>query len=277
MKSNSFNPINVHRLQVHNRHFHKKPLFLFKQGEHPFGKVTVDVRSPVLEFSDAGMTELKLKSWTQADGWGQSMCHVMAPRNISGACLWQRIQSPLRDSLVRRRCVTHQWRNNSMFWWAVGAKGNDDILFCYLDCQEKVVTLNVLMFCWAASQFDEGQFGFIMVPRAGILEPLWSHTGIFRAPHPQPPSPPEERRGQTERECRKAGTLLGMSQDIFDRVKKVTVEALGVKEEEVNESSAFQEDLGADSLDIVELVMAYEEEFAIDFPDEDGERNQDGG
>ncbi|CAN5471097.1 acyl carrier protein [soil metagenome] len=60
-----------------------------------------------------------------------------------------------------------------------------------------------------------------------------------------------------------------MSQDISNRVKKVTVEQLGVKEEEVVDSASFQEDLGADSLDQVELVMALEDEFGIEIPDED--------
>jgi acyl carrier protein len=60
-----------------------------------------------------------------------------------------------------------------------------------------------------------------------------------------------------------------MASDILERVKKVTVEELGVKEEEVVETASFQEDLGADSLDIVELVMAFEDEFGIDIPDEE--------
>jgi acyl carrier protein len=60
-----------------------------------------------------------------------------------------------------------------------------------------------------------------------------------------------------------------MSQDIFNRVKKVTVEQLGVKEEEVVETASFQDDLAADSLDVVELVMAFEDEFGIEIPDED--------
>ncbi len=58
-------------------------------------------------------------------------------------------------------------------------------------------------------------------------------------------------------------------QEIFDRVKKVTVEKLSVKEDEVVPSASFQEDLGADSLDVVELVMALEEEFGIEIPDDD--------
>ena len=60
-----------------------------------------------------------------------------------------------------------------------------------------------------------------------------------------------------------------MSATIIERVTKVVVEELNVKTEEVNESSSFQEDLGADSLDVVELVMAFETEFGIDIPDDD--------
>lgn len=60
-----------------------------------------------------------------------------------------------------------------------------------------------------------------------------------------------------------------MSNDIFERVKKVTVEELDVKAEEVAMESSFTEDLGADSLDVVELVMAFEDEFGIDIPDEE--------
>jgi acyl carrier protein len=65
------------------------------------------------------------------------------------------------------------------------------------------------------------------------------------------------------------GYLASMSGDILNRVKKVTVEELGVKEEEVVETASFTEDLGADSLDVVELVMAFEDEFGIDIPDEE--------
>lgn len=60
-----------------------------------------------------------------------------------------------------------------------------------------------------------------------------------------------------------------MSATVLERVKKVTVEKLGVKEEEVSETASFQEDLGADSLDVVEIVMAFEDEFGIDIPDDE--------
>jgi len=57
--------------------------------------------------------------------------------------------------------------------------------------------------------------------------------------------------------------------EAFDKVKKVTVEQLGVKDEEVKLESSFTDDLGADSLDVVELVMALEDEFGVDIPDDD--------
>jgi acyl carrier protein len=60
-----------------------------------------------------------------------------------------------------------------------------------------------------------------------------------------------------------------MSDDIFTRVQKVTVEKLSVKEEEVVSAASFTDDLGADSLDVVELVMAFEDEFQIEIPDEE--------
>ncbi|MBD8493797.1 acyl carrier protein [Pseudomonas syringae] len=59
---------------------------------------------------------------------------------------------------------------------------------------------------------------------------------------------------------------------IEDRVKKIVAEQLGVKEEEVKNESSFVEDLGADSLDTVELVMALEEEFETEIPDEEAEK-----
>jgi len=60
--------------------------------------------------------------------------------------------------------------------------------------------------------------------------------------------------------------------DIEARVKSVVVEQLGVEESEVNSSSSFIDDLGADSLDTVELVMALEEEFGTEIPDEEAEK-----
>ena len=60
--------------------------------------------------------------------------------------------------------------------------------------------------------------------------------------------------------------------DIADRVKKIVVEHLGVEEDKVAEGASFIDDLGADSLDIVELVMAMEESFSMDIPDEDAEK-----
>jgi acyl carrier protein len=59
---------------------------------------------------------------------------------------------------------------------------------------------------------------------------------------------------------------------IEERVKKIVAEQLGVKEEDVQASNSFVEDLGADSLDTVELVMALEEEFETEIPDEEAEK-----
>ena len=59
---------------------------------------------------------------------------------------------------------------------------------------------------------------------------------------------------------------------IEERVKKIVAEQLGVKEDEVKTEASFVEDLGADSLDTVELVMALEEEFETEIPDEDAEK-----
>ena len=56
------------------------------------------------------------------------------------------------------------------------------------------------------------------------------------------------------------------------RVKKIVVEHLGVEEDKVSKDASFIDDLGADSLDTVELVMALEEEFGIEIPDEDAEK-----
>tara|TARA_R110000850_G_scaffold3024_25_gene14221 strand:- start:1862 stop:2095 length:234 start_codon:yes stop_codon:yes gene_type:complete len=62
--------------------------------------------------------------------------------------------------------------------------------------------------------------------------------------------------------------------DIEDRVRKKVVEHLGVEEDKVTENASFIDDLGADSLDTVELVMAFEEEFGIEIPDDAAESIQ---
>jgi acyl carrier protein len=71
-------------------------------------------------------------------------------------------------------------------------------------------------------------------------------------------------------------TTLHLERDLMstieERVKKIVVEQLGVKEEEVTNSASFVDDLGADSLDTVELVMALEEEFECEIPDEEAEK-----
>ena len=59
---------------------------------------------------------------------------------------------------------------------------------------------------------------------------------------------------------------------VDERVKNLIIEQLGVEESQVTETAKFVEDLGADSLDTVELVMALEEEFTIEIPDEDAEK-----
>lgn len=59
---------------------------------------------------------------------------------------------------------------------------------------------------------------------------------------------------------------------VEERVKKIIVEQLGVKEEEVTNAASFVDDLGADSLDTVELVMALEEEFGVEIQDEEAEK-----
>lgn len=62
--------------------------------------------------------------------------------------------------------------------------------------------------------------------------------------------------------------------DVAQRVKGIVVEHLGVEEDKVTESASFIDDLGADSLDTVELVMAFEEEFSIEIPDDAAEKIQ---
>ena len=62
--------------------------------------------------------------------------------------------------------------------------------------------------------------------------------------------------------------------DVAERVKKIVVEHLGVEEDKVAEGASFIDDLGADSLDTVELVMAFEEEFSVEIPDDAAEKIQ---
>ena len=62
--------------------------------------------------------------------------------------------------------------------------------------------------------------------------------------------------------------------DILERVRKIVIEHLDADPEKVTEKASFIDDLGADSLDTVELVMAFEEEFGIEIPDEDAEKMQ---
>lgn len=63
-----------------------------------------------------------------------------------------------------------------------------------------------------------------------------------------------------------------MSAEIFDRVKNIIVDRLGVEEADIKLESSFKEDLGADSLDVVELVMELEDEFDMEISDEDAEK-----
>ena len=62
------------------------------------------------------------------------------------------------------------------------------------------------------------------------------------------------------------------SEEVFDKVKEIIGEQLGVAENSVTQEASFIDDLGADSLDIVELIMALEEEFDIEIPDSDAEK-----
>ena len=63
-----------------------------------------------------------------------------------------------------------------------------------------------------------------------------------------------------------------MASEVFGKVKDIIVDQLGVEEKDVTSAASFADDLGADSLDVVELVMALEEEFEIEIPDEDAEK-----
>ncbi|MBU1261395.1 acyl carrier protein [bacterium] len=63
-----------------------------------------------------------------------------------------------------------------------------------------------------------------------------------------------------------------MVENVFERVKKIVIEQLGVNESQITGDASYIDDLGADSLDTVELVMALEEEFDLEIPDEDAEK-----
>ena len=65
-----------------------------------------------------------------------------------------------------------------------------------------------------------------------------------------------------------------MSEDIKGKIKKIVADHLGIEEEKVTEEASFIDDLGADSLDTVELVMAFEEEFECEIPDDAAEKIQ---
>lgn len=63
-----------------------------------------------------------------------------------------------------------------------------------------------------------------------------------------------------------------MSASVFQKVKQIVIQQLGAEEDEVTLDASFVDDLGADSLDLVELVMAFEEEFETEIPDEEAEK-----
>ena len=67
---------------------------------------------------------------------------------------------------------------------------------------------------------------------------------------------------------------MSNNKEVFEKVKKIIIDHLGVEESKVVESANFIDDLGADSLDNVELVMAFEEEFGVEVPDEEAEKLQ---
>jgi acyl carrier protein len=76
---------------------------------------------------------------------------------------------------------------------------------------------------------------------------------------------------RTHAASRKSKRIKEMT-DIAERVKKIVVEHLGVEDDKVTEAASFVDDLGADSLDTVELVMAFEEEFGVEIPDDVAEK-----
>jgi acyl carrier protein len=83
--------------------------------------------------------------------------------------------------------------------------------------------------------------------------------------------PQSQRLGAPPTEPTPKRTRLDKMSDIAERVKKIVVDHLGVEAEKVTENASFIDDLGADSLDTVELVMAFEEEFGCEIPDDAAE------
>ena len=66
--------------------------------------------------------------------------------------------------------------------------------------------------------------------------------------------------------------MAATREEVFERVKEVLTEQLGIEESEITEEASFQEDLDADSLDLVELIMELEEQFGMEIPDEEAEK-----
>jgi acyl carrier protein len=88
------------------------------------------------------------------------------------------------------------------------------------------------------------------------------------------PGPFPALRDRTEPRATNNEQIFMAEKSIEEKVKDIIVEQLGVNPEQVTPQASFIEDLGADSLDIVELVMAFEEEFGVEVPDEDAEKLQ---
>jgi acyl carrier protein len=105
----------------------------------------------------------------------------------------------------------------------------------------------------------------------GFQSTCVSSTNPLPLAVPLLPAPPPFSRGGAELFIYRSQKDYPMS-DTADRVKKIVVEHLGVEADKVTEDASFIDDLGADSLDIVELVMAFEEEFGVEIPDDAAEK-----
>jgi acyl carrier protein len=100
---------------------------------------------------------------------------------------------------------------------------------------------------------------------------------LFEARLQAVPPAPNQHDGKWRREMRAEASFRRSNEeewmsDVNDRIKKIVVEHLGVDESKVTENASFIDDLGADSLDTVELVMAFEEEFGCEIPDDAAEK-----